>query len=129
VLTEAERAGVARDVHDVVGHGVSLAGVLAGAAQATMAADREAARALHEEAGLDFIEAWVDTPLEECERRDPAGLYRRARAGELKDVTGIDAPYEEPEDPDVHLRAGEEPVERSVERILEALEARSRQAS
>ena len=94
-----------------------------------MGADRAYARELHEQADLDFVEAWVDTPLEECERRDPAGLYRRARAGELKDVTGIDAPYEEPEDPDVHLRAGEEPVERSVDRILDALEARSRQAS
>ena len=94
-----------------------------------MGADRAYARELHEQADLDFVETWVDTPLEECERRDPAGLYRRARAGELKDVTGIDAPYEEPEDPDVHLRAGEEPVERSVQRILDALEARSRQAS
>ena len=58
------------------------------------AADREFARELHEEAGLDFVEAWVDTPLEECERRDPHGLYARARAGEIPGFTGIDAPYE-----------------------------------
>ncbi|MGH2969335.1 MAG: adenylyl-sulfate kinase [Solirubrobacteraceae bacterium] len=90
-----------------------------------MAADRAWARELHEQADLEFLEAWVDTPLEECERRDPAGLYRRARAGELPGFTGVDAPYEPPSDPDVRLHAAEEPVERSVERIIEALEARS----
>jgi bifunctional enzyme CysN/CysC len=87
-----------------------------------MSADREWARELHEQADLDFLEAWVDTPVEECERRDPAGIYRRARAGELKGVTGVDAPYEAPPAPDVHLRPGEEPVERSVQRILEELD-------
>ncbi len=89
-----------------------------------MSADREWARDLHEQADLDFVEAWADTPLEECERRDPAGIYRRARAGELTGVTGVDAPYEPPAAPDVHLRPAEEPVERSVQRILEALEGR-----
>ena len=87
-----------------------------------MAADRAYARELHERADLPFVEAWVDTPLEECERRDPAGLYRRAWAGELTGFTGVDAPYEEPDRPDVRLRGAEEPVERSVERLLEALD-------
>jgi bifunctional enzyme CysN/CysC len=86
------------------------------------AADREWARQLHDEAGLDFIEAWVDTPLEECERRDPHGLYARARAGELPGFTGVDAPYEAPSEADVRLRGAEDPVERSVERLLDALE-------
>jgi bifunctional enzyme CysN/CysC len=94
-----------------------------------MSADREWARELHEQADLDFVEAWVDTPLEECERRDPAGIYRRARAGELKGVTGVDAPYEAPAAPDVHLRPGEEPVERSVQRILDEIERGARHAS
>jgi bifunctional enzyme CysN/CysC len=88
------------------------------------AADRAAARELHEEAGLDFIEAWVDTPLEECERRDPRGLYSRARAGLLPGFTGVDAPYEPPEAPDVRLRAAEEPIEESIQRLLDALDAR-----
>jgi bifunctional enzyme CysN/CysC len=88
------------------------------------AADRAAARELHEEAGLDFIEAWVDTPLEECERRDPRGLYARARAGQLSGFTGVDAPYEPPENPDVRLRAADEPIEQSVRRLLDALDAR-----
>jgi bifunctional enzyme CysN/CysC len=85
------------------------------------AADREFARELHEEAGLDFVEAWVDTPVEECERRDPHGLYARARAGQLPGFTGVDAPYEPPERPDLRLRGAEDPIERSVERLLERL--------
>ncbi len=85
------------------------------------AADREFARELHEEAGLDFVEAWVDTPLEECERRDPHGLYARARAGRLPGFTGVDAPYEPPEHPDVQLHGADETVERSVERVLARL--------
>ncbi len=86
------------------------------------AADRQAARALHEEAGLDFVEAWVDTPLEECERRDPHGLYQRARAGRLPGFTGVDAPYEPPADPDVRLHGVAESVAQSVARIRSALE-------
>ena len=66
-------------------------------------AGRRAARKLHETAGLPFFEVFVDTPLAECERRDPKGLYRRARAGELTGMTGIDAPYEAPRQPDVRL--------------------------
>jgi bifunctional enzyme CysN/CysC len=85
------------------------------------AADRAFARELHEEAGLDFVEAWVDTPLEECERRDPHGLYARARAGELPGFTGVDAPYEAPEHPDVRLRGAEDPVATSVERVIARL--------
>ena len=88
-----------------------------------MAADRAYARELHEQADLRFLEAWVDTPLEVCERRDPAGLYRRAWAGELTGFTGVDAPYEPPDRPDVRLHGADEPVERSVERLLEALDA------
>jgi bifunctional enzyme CysN/CysC len=59
-------------------------------------ADRDAARAIHEDIGLAFVEVFVDTPLEECERRDTKGLYARARAGEITGMTGIDAPYEPP---------------------------------
>ena len=85
------------------------------------AADREWARNLHEEAGLDFVEVWVDTPLEECERRDPHGLYARARAGKLRGFTGIDAPYEAPVEPDVRVRGASESVEQSVRRVLATL--------
>jgi bifunctional enzyme CysN/CysC len=65
---------------------------------------RALARALHEAAGLRFVEVFVDTPLEVCELRDPKGLYARARAGEITGMTGIDDPYEPPEAPEHHLR-------------------------
>ena len=68
------------------------------------AEDRCQARLRHEEDGLRFIEVFVDTPLETCIDRDPKGLYRRALAGELQEFTGISAPYETPNEPDLHLR-------------------------
>lgn len=66
-------------------------------------ADRDRARELHAKDGLPFLECFVDTPIEECERRDPKGLYAKARAGEIRDFTGIDAPYEAPLSPEVRL--------------------------
>jgi bifunctional enzyme CysN/CysC len=87
-------------------------------------ADREAAAALHAADQLQFIEIFVDAPLELCEKRDPKGLYARARAGELTGLTGIGAPYEAPVDPDLVLGTLDEAVERGVERVLELLLAR-----
>lgn len=66
-------------------------------------AARAAARALHVDAGLAFIEVHVDTPLDECRRRDPKGLYAAHDAGELAGLTGVDDPYEPPLAPDLHL--------------------------
>lgn len=66
-------------------------------------AGREQARQMHARAGLEFIEVFIDTPLEMCEGRDPKGLYAKARAGELKGFTGIDDPYEAPVDPEMVL--------------------------
>ena len=83
-------------------------------------ADRSAARAAHDRRGLPFLEVFVATTLEECERRDPKGLYARARAGELQGMTGVDDPYEPPESPDVVV-AGGEPLEEAVARVLGAL--------
>jgi adenylyl-sulfate kinase len=85
-------------------------------------ADRAAARAAHDRRGLPFLEVWVATSLEECERRDPKGLYARARAGELTGFTGVDAPYEAPEDPE--LRLTPEDVDAAVDRAMELLIAR-----
>ena len=67
------------------------------------AADRDAIRAIHDEAGLPFLEIFVNTSLEECERRDVKGLYARARTGELAEFTGVGAPYEVPKAPDLEL--------------------------
>jgi bifunctional enzyme CysN/CysC len=66
-------------------------------------ADRDRARAVHEAAGVPFAEVFVDTPLDVCEQRDPKGLYAKARAGEIRGFTGIDDPYEAPEQPDLRL--------------------------
>ncbi|MCW2649155.1 MAG: cysNC [Mycobacterium sp.] len=81
---------------------------------------RELARRLHEEAGLPFYEVFCDTPIEDCEKRDPKGLYAKARAGLIKDFTGIDSPYEPPEDPDVRLVPGQSPNE-LADQIIEVL--------
>ena len=83
--------------------------------------DREAAAALHAADELGFLEIFVDAPLELCEKRDPKGLYARARAGELSGLTGVGAPYEPPADPDLVLGTLDESVERGVERVLELL--------
>jgi len=85
-------------------------------------ADRDAARGLHADEGLEFVEVHVDTPLEECERRDPKGLYARARRGELRGMTGIDDPYEPPAQPEVELGAGT--AEDAVSAIVAELERR-----
>src|SRR3954454_10397918 len=69
---------------------------------------RARARALHAEDGLPFVEVWVSTPLEECERRDPKGLYARARRGEVKHMTGVDDVYEPPQHPDIEIAMGED---------------------
>jgi bifunctional enzyme CysN/CysC len=68
-----------------------------------LAEHRELARQVHEAAGLDFVEVHCDTPIELCEERDPKGLYAKARAGEISDFTGIDSPYEVPDNPDLRL--------------------------
>jgi bifunctional enzyme CysN/CysC len=68
-----------------------------------LAEHRAMARRLHEEAGVPFFEVFCDTPLEDCERRDPKGLYAKARAGEITHFTGIDSPYQRPQNPDLRL--------------------------
>jgi bifunctional enzyme CysN/CysC len=87
------------------------------------ATDRAVARAAHERRGLPFLEVHVATSLEECERRDPKGLYAKARAGELQGMTGIDDPYEPPTAPDLVVCAGDEPVDAAAARVLAALPA------
>lgn len=83
--------------------------------------DRDEVRELHEKAGLNFIEVFVDCSLAEAEKRDPKGLYKKARAGEIKNFTGIDDPYEAPVDPEIHLKTDEMTVEQEVEIILDHL--------
>lgn len=84
--------------------------------------DRDEVRQLHVQAGLEFIEVFVDCPLEEAEKRDPKGLYKKARAGEIKNFTGIDDPYEAPTHAEIHLRTDEMTVAQEVQIILDHLE-------
>jgi bifunctional enzyme CysN/CysC len=79
---------------------------------------RDKARAAHEQAGVPFYEVFVDTPLEECERRDPKGLYAKARAGEITDLTGVGSPYEAPADPELRTDADLETAVRQVLALL-----------
>ena len=86
-------------------------------------AARDQVRERHESMGLAFLEVFVDTPIEECRRRDPKGLYARAGAGEITGLSGVDDPYEPPLHPDLHLPGGTAPVDDLVGRILSALAA------
>jgi adenylylsulfate kinase len=69
----------------------------------------------------DFLEIFVNTPLEICEKRDPKGLYKKARAGEIKDFTGITSPFEAPENPFLSVENTEPDVEKTVERIFKSV--------
>ena len=84
--------------------------------------DRDAVRAQYEKQGLRFIEVFVDAPIETCEQRDPKGLYAKARAGEILDFTGIDAPYEAPTHPELTLTTGNLTVEECVAQCLNVLD-------
>ncbi len=87
-------------------------------------ADRDAVRALHEAAGMEFIEIFVDCSLEEAEARDPKGLYKKARAGEIKNFTGIDDPYEAPDNPEIHLHSDQQSLQQEIDQILSVLRER-----
>ncbi|MGH7804259.1 MAG: adenylyl-sulfate kinase [Candidatus Binatia bacterium] len=86
--------------------------------------DRDLARKLHDDSQIPFLEVYVDCPIDEAEKRDPKGLYKKARAGELKGFTGIDDPYEAPEKAELTLRTDKLSVEESVAAILAELERR-----
>lgn len=68
---------------------------------------------------VNFVEVFVNTSVEECERRDVKGLYKKARAGEIKNMTGISAPYEVPKNPDIEIQTENEPVEAAAQRIVD----------
>ncbi|RMZ83896.1 hypothetical protein DV737_g1453, partial [Chaetothyriales sp. CBS 132003] len=93
-------------------------------------ADRDLARQLHEnssaggEHGFPFVEVWIDVPVEVAEKRDPKGLYKKAREGKIPEFTGISAPYEEPLKPEIHIKSHETSVEDAVKIIVEYLEGK-----
>ena len=87
-------------------------------------ADRDLVRSLHDAAKLPFVEVFVDTPVAVCEQRDPKGLYKKARAGEIKGFTGVDDPYEPPLKPEITLKTAEYKLEACVAQIAAYLQQR-----
>jgi adenylylsulfate kinase len=85
-------------------------------------ADRDLVRKIHDEAGLKFIEVFVDTPLDVCEQRDPKGLYKKARAGQLPEFTGISAPYEAPDGAELVLASGTLSATDAAAKVIEYLD-------
>jgi adenylyl-sulfate kinase len=125
-MTPADRSEQARRAMHVAAL-VSGSGVVVVVALVSpYAADRLRARELHGRLGLRFYEVWVDTPLEICEQRDPKGFFARARSGSLRDLTGVDAPYEPPQTPEMRVSGCREPVERVAARIVELISPRNR---
>ncbi len=85
-------------------------------------ADRDQVRAIM--ADGDFIEVFVDCPVSVCEERDPKGLYKKARAGEIPEFTGVSAPYEEPSNPEITVKTGESSKEEGLIQLVQYLESR-----
>lgn len=84
--------------------------------------NREVVRGMLKEG--EFIEVFIDTPISECERRDPKGLYKKARAGEIKDFTGIDSPYESPENPEITIKNINISIDDAANEVIEYLDSR-----
>lgn len=89
-----------------------------------LAEQRELARNVHAAAGFDFVEVFCDTPIEECEKRDPKGLYAKARAGEIAHFTGIDSPYQAPVHPELRLTP-DRTVAEQAQQVIDLLESRT----
>lgn len=83
--------------------------------------DREEVRKIHEDSGLTFVEIFIDCSLESAEKRDPKGLYKKARSGEIKNFTGIDDPYEAPTNPEIHLISDKMSLDDEVKTVLNYL--------
>lgn len=118
-FTEADRVENIRRVAEVARLMVDAGLIVLVALISPFRAERRFARELFAEG--EFVEVFVDAPLEECERRDPKGLYAKARRGEIKNFTGIDSVYEPPESPEIHQRTTEASPEACVETVLQYL--------
>jgi bifunctional enzyme CysN/CysC len=121
-FTDADRVENIRRVGEVAKLFVDAGSVVLCSFISPFRAERQMVREL---VGADeFVEIYVDTPLEECIRRDPKGLYARARQGKIKNFTGIDSPYEAPENPEIVVRTGEGSPEEVARQIVESLRER-----
>ncbi|NEX78165.1 adenylyl-sulfate kinase [Bacillus thermocopriae] len=118
-FSEQDRAENIRRIGEVAKLFVDSGKVITTAFISPFRSDRDQVRAIFEEG--EFIEVYIDCPLEECERRDPKQLYAKARRGEIKDFTGIDSPYEAPENPEIVIHSDKVTVEEAVEQVLHYL--------
>jgi bifunctional enzyme CysN/CysC len=118
-FTEADRIENIRRVGEVAKLMTDAGLIVLTAFISPFRAEREMVRAMLPEG--DFIEVFIDTPLEEAERRDVKGLYKKARSGQLKNFTGIDSPYEAPESPEVRVDTTAETPQHAAERIVTEL--------
>lgn len=118
-FTKADRLENLRRIAEVAKLFVDAGQITIAAFVSPLISDRAQVKSIIGEA--DFIEVFVDTSLEECERRDVKGLYKKARAGEIKNFTGIDAPYEAPVNPEIHIKTESLTVEEAVNTIVEHL--------
>ena len=118
-FTDASRVENIRRVAEVARLMVDAGLIVMTAFISPFRAERRMARSLFAQG--EFVEVFVDTPLEECARRDVKGLYAKVHRGELKNFTGIDSPYERPEQPEVHLHAGETSTEQCLGLLLKLL--------
>lgn len=119
-FSEHDRNENIRRIGEVANLFVDSGAVVTSAFISPFRSDRDQVRELFEEG--EFIEVFVDCPLEECERRDPKQLYAKARRGEIKDFTGINSPYEAPERPEITIRSDLLTVEEAVIEILKYLQ-------
>lgn len=121
-FSDADRSENIRRVGEVAKLFVDAGTIVTTAFISPFRRDREQVRAMFEEG--EFIEVFINCPLEECERRDPKQLYKKARRGEILSFTGIDSPYETPVEPEIIIRSDALSVEEAVEVILSYLEER-----
>ena len=117
-FSEQDRVENMRRVGEVAGLFVQAGVLTLTAFISPFRADRARIRLM---LGSDFIEVYCDAPLAVCEQRDVKGLYKRARAGEITEFTGISSPYEPPEQPEIHVRTGDEPLSSCVAQVINYL--------
>jgi adenylylsulfate kinase len=121
-FTDADRVENIRRIGEVAKLFVDAGLIVMTAFISPFRSDRDMVRSLVP-AG-EFFEIFVDTPLDVCEQRDPKGLYKKARAGQIKNFTGLDSPYEAPDAPDLTLKTAEESLEQSVSKVVKLLQER-----
>jgi adenylylsulfate kinase len=118
-FSEVDRVENIRRIGEVAKLFVESGTIVLSAFISPFKSDREIARSLVEKD--EFIEVFVDTPLDVCENRDPKGLYKKARDGEIKNFTGIDSPYEKPQNPEIHLTNELVDINTNIDKITQYL--------